>query len=211
MVASSRSLTLDVSELEGSGMVFKQVVAAVVLVLIISGITPRPSAAVDGQMLCQGSDVFSNVFESAGRARTDTCPVRDCPNGTSDCHVEYAWFTKCEWVWCTTYDQRSAWTQADQAHQVSWCQHGKHAYQLQMRVVWTASATRTVDYWGENEFVLEFGGSGSYKKVVRGMAVIGFSGGYRLGVRMETDTGAQGSSAPRAVAHSASWITLSCP
>jgi hypothetical protein len=173
-------------------------------------LTAQPASASDGQLICRGADVFSNVFSSSGRARTNACPVADCPTGTSTCQVQYAWFTKCEWAWCLGFDQRSGWTDQKTAAQVSWCENGKQQYQLQMKVTWTASAPRTVEYWGENEAVVSFGGGISYKKVVRGHAVIGFSGGYRIGVKMETDTGATGSSTPVIVSNSPGWITLSC-
>jgi len=183
---------------------------ALALVLGFLFLTAQPTAAIDGQLICGGADVFSNVFSSAGRARTNACPVADCPVGTSTCQVQYAWFTKCEWAWCLGFDLRSSWTNQITAAQLSWCENGKQLYQLQMRVVWTASAPRTLEYWGENEAVVNFGGSVSYKKVVRGGFVVGLSGGYRIGVKMETDTGLTGSSTPAVVSNSPGPITLSC-
>lgn len=181
------------------------------MALSILILAPASVSATDGDLLCRNHDVFSNVYVSASRARTNVCQLNDCPAGVSACTVQIRWKTKCEWVWCTTFEDRSGWVNINGASQVSWCQNGKNQYQLEMRTTWAASTTRTVRQYGALEGLVEIGGGFLYRLIAHGYAVAGFSGQTTYETHESTVTASAGSSPPDVVATSGnSWITLSC-
>jgi hypothetical protein len=188
-----------------------RVMVITLMALQVLLLTPISASATDGDLLCRNHDVFSNVFSSNGRARTNVCQLNDCPTGTSACDVQVRWKTKCEWVWCTTYDDRSGWVTIDGAAQVSWCQNGKQKYLLEMRTVWAASVTRTVREYSALEIQLGIDGAVISRNILHGLGVAGFSGQTTYEVNTRTVTAQSGSSTPQTVATSGtSWITLSC-
>lgn len=189
-------------------------VRAVVITLIalqLVLLTPNGVSATDGDLLCRNHDVFGNVFVSSGRARANVCQLNDCPTGVSSCTVQVRWLTKCEWVWCTTFDDRSGWVVINGASQVSWCQYGKQQYKLEMRLTWQAPTTRTVRTYGALEGLVEIGGGFLYRQIAHAFNVLGFSGESTYESHEQTVTATSGSSFADVVATSGnSWITLSC-
>ena len=173
-------------------------------------LTPVAVSATDGDLLCRNNDVFSNVFKSSNRARTNVCQLNDCPTGVSACDVQIRWKTKCEWAWCLGYDDRSGWVTIDGAAQVSWCENGKQKYLLEMRTVWSASVTRTVKEYSALEVQLGVDGGVISRYIPHGYNA-GVAGQTTYQVVTKTVTATGGSSDPRAVASSGNtWITLSC-
>lgn len=192
-------------------MRLKLLFALIALVMTYQVSLPPPTAAIDGDQFCRNHDVFSNVYVSGGRARTNVCQLNDCPTGLSQCRVQVRWLTKCEWAWCLGFDDRSGWVTINGASSVSWCQPGKHQYKLEMRVLWTAPTTRTVRNYGALEGLIEIGGGFVYRQIVHALAVLGFGGQSTYESLEKTQTGTSGESYHDVVATSGSqWITLSC-
>jgi hypothetical protein len=189
--------------------------ALLAVALLTAGLTFVATGTVsasDGQILCRGSNIFSNVYVSGGKATVSICkPPKDCPTYVSNCHIYYRWLTKCEWVWCTTFDDRSGWVLGDSATMFQWCQNGKQQYKLQYKTTWLAPTTKTMKAYGESESVIEIGGEAIYRLIARGWFNATNSVGYTFGTLMKIITATTGASDPAVVGTSgSSWITLSC-
>jgi hypothetical protein len=172
---------------------------------------PKPAAAVDGEILCAGTDIFTSVRVVTGAAQVNICNLDDCPAFLSNCFIEVRWRTKCEWVWCPTFDDRSGWIRLDGPDVARWCQKGKQQYKLDMRMSFIAPAVKQMEFRGQNETVVEIGGSIVYRLIAKFFFNVTNQTGTRLGILIATLTAASGTSASYTVATSGSgWITLSC-
>jgi hypothetical protein len=190
----------------------RALLAMVVLVSGLTFVTAGIARASDGQILCRGNAIFSNVYVSGGKATVNICnPPNDCPTYVSNCHIYYRWLSKCEWVWCTTFDDRSGWVLGDGKTVTQWCTNGKQQYKLEYKTTWLAATTKTMKAYGENESVIEIGGDFIYRLIARGWFNATNSVGYAVGTLMKSITATSGASDPGVVATSgSSWITLSC-
>jgi hypothetical protein len=164
-------------------------------------------------MLCRGTGVFTDVFTLSGKATVDLncAPPNDCPTYVSSCHIYYRWLTKCEWIWCGGFADQTGWVLGDGKTRLQFCENGKQQYKLEYMTTFTTPAVKTMKAFGENETVLEIGGSIIYRLIARGWANITNSTGYSYGTLLKTITATTGNTDPGAVATSGgSWITLCC-
>lgn len=170
-----------------------------------------PAGANDGDQLCRNTDSFSGVYVSAGKARVNLCQLNDCPAFVTNCTVQVRWLTKCEWAWCTTFDDRSGWVVVNGNSTVSWCQDGKQQYKLEYKTTWNAPAVKTMRYLQRNEYLLEIGGGGLYRGIIGAYFNATNGTGSNYGTVVQTVTATGGETTPKVVATSgSSWITLSC-
>lgn len=139
----------------------------VFLVAILLAAFAAPQAAFahnpgvhDGEVIADGSDSVGNVFVSGGQARFNLQNFGDCPVGTTNCHIEIRWLTKCLQIWCLNLDDRSGWISVPIGQDfMQYCYNdGPQQWKVDMRLSWLAPQTITVDTYGEAEAVLEVNG-----------------------------------------------------
>lgn len=165
----------------------------------------------DGEVIADGSDVVGNVYVSGGRARFNLDNYGDCPVGTTNCHIEIRWLTKCLQVWCLNFDDRSGWISVPVGQDfMTYCYNdGPQQWKVDMRLSWLAPQVITMDTYGEAEAVLEVSGVVVYRGFGRFFAK--GSGGYRHGTLVKTQTATSGYSDPSIISTSGSTaIQLSC-
>jgi hypothetical protein len=186
---------------------------ALAAAVLVSLSAPLVTKAADGEVVSRGTNVCTNVTKFSSNAAGFTCQnLGDCPIGVDGCWVEIKYQTQCEWVWCTSYDDRTGWIRLGVGQDThSYCVHGKQKWQVRMRIAWADANVTTVETWAEPELVLNAGGS----YVNRNMAKFEFNAsantGMRRGVRIATQTGTSANAGEAIIASSGgTFITLSC-
>jgi hypothetical protein len=176
---------------------------------------PNRVQASDGEVVSRGTNVCTEVTKKSSSAAGFSCNnIGDCPVGVDACWVEIKYQTQCEWVWCTTFDDRTGWIRlgvGQDSH--SYCVHGKQKWQVLHRVSWVDSNVTTVETWAEPEWMLSAGGEGLYRNVAKFLFNVSANSGTKRGVRISREAGTAHSAPDAGVAITSSggtWITLSC-
>lgn len=175
----------------------RQTALAVVACIALAGLSPGGTRASDGEIIGQGSNVFGEIFTVKHSTNPDTyrlkasfAHVHDCTAGLSNCIVEVRWHSTCMVVGCW-WDPRTPWMAVPDGQDfATYCPGGGplQQWRLEVRLKWLASAVKTVAFYGQNEQVIEIGGSITYRRVAK--AVVNYTNGtgVAFGYHMETTT-----------------------
>jgi hypothetical protein len=188
-------------------------VGPLIAVLVLLSM-PLATSAHDGEIIAAGGNVISNVYvDGYGKGHVVIQNVGDCPYRLGTCFVQVRWLTKCQWIWCLGFDDRSGWVALPQGQDwASWCYGEKSQWQVQLRWGWNATARKTVEYWGQTEYVVGVNGGVSYPYVGK----FGFDAtdqtGWRYGAHISTDYAAYTaySDAVTVATSAGSWLYPNC-
>lgn len=165
--------------------------ALVGLVLIPGTTLAHGPGTYTGELIADGSNSIGNVYlTDTGRIRVNFTNTGSCPAGISTCFVQVRYWSTCLDFWCW-WDPRSSWLTVPAGQDFySWCPGAGPAQQwkVEFRTGWTASTTKTVEHWAEDEWVVQIGGSGVYKLLAKFLFNVTNNSGYRHGTKVETAT-----------------------
>lgn len=189
---------------------------AILIALVLVAGDPSTAYAADGQMIGGDGNVASHVVDGGthGKVTFDVGSiVKDCATGLSSCSVEYRWRSKknCATCWWAT---NTNWVSLPTgATQATFCPGtGSYQMELQVRLRWSATTTKTVETWGKYESRYDIGVS---SLVTRLIASAHFNktnnAGFKGTVKLETNTATSDYGDPYTIATSGgAYISTSC-
>lgn len=165
---------------------------AVVLALALA---PTASAA-DGEVGDVGDvDSITDLFiNGAGRTTAQIDYPHDCPVGLS-CNIEVMFEHKCPEWWCLWGNQGWRVLPNPNANGVSTISANcmptgdeDNEWKLKYRIHWWAPQVKTVEIWGEWEWLIELSGAGGYRMIAEALFNVTNNAGIRIGTKLETTT-----------------------
>lgn len=190
------------------------ILATASVAVMPTGVLAHNPATHDGEVISDGTNEVGNVFiNSTGRVQVNFDNRNNCPVFISSCWVEVRFLSKCDEFWCYSFDARSDWIRVPYGQDYfAYCGGADwQQWKVETRIAWIAQTTKSVGYFGEQEQVVEIGGSILYRLMARFLFNYTNSTGYMHGAWMETYTGLSDASQSTVVATSGNyWLRGTC-
>lgn len=174
---------------------------------------PGAALGFDGEVGDAGDTTSStDVFVSGDQATFDTQYVRDCPTYIADCWIEVRFVSKCPETWCGWTYQNWRQVNSSGTAQADCLGSGNedNTWRVEYRVGFSATAPKTVEFWGENEGYFNLSGSFVYRLVAEVLFNVTNATGTRYGTKISTVTTTFGYSPTVEVATSAGQVLYTC-
>lgn len=145
-------------------------IALVALVLFaLLGGTASPASAAPGQVVGGDGNIASHVTDNGSTAKVtfDAGSIMNsCPSGMSQCFLQYRWRSRKDCLICWWANDTNWISMPTGTTQLTHCDApGNFRFDLQVRLVWNAPQTKTVETWGRNEyrFQIDVSTPGNYR------------------------------------------------
>jgi hypothetical protein len=169
--------------------------AGALIAAFLIALSSAPAVFADGEIGDMGdTDSITNLTLSGDQVMARVDYPKDCPTGLS-CQIEVQFQYKCPEIYCTTYSGQTWKALPAPVNGVSTvksiCNGGNDTdnyWRLVYRVKFWASTTKTVEWWGEGEYVVTASGSGVYRTIAEGAFNVTGNAGLRAGTKIETVT-----------------------
>ena len=184
---------------------------------VLVALSSAPAVFADGEIGDMGdTNSITDLYLSNSRVTARIDYPKDCPVGLS-CQIEVRFLYKCPEAWCanwTTQGWRAlpAPTNGVSTLQAN-CNGGQdvdNTWAMEYRVKWWAPTTKTVEWWGEIEYLINLSGGGVYRLIAEAAFNITNNGGFRGGTKIETKTATVDYSPEVQVATSAGRVFHTC-
>jgi hypothetical protein len=193
----------------------RRIVALCAAVLV--ALSSAPAVFADGEIGDMGdTNSITDLYVSGSRVTAKVDNIKDCPAGLS-CQIEVRFLYKCPEVWCLDWTSQGWRVLPSPVNGVSTiqanCNGGQdidNYWAFEYRVKWWAPTTKTVEWWGELEYLLNLSGNAVYRLIAEAAFNVTGGAGWRQGTKIETTTATADYSPAVQVATSAGRVFHTC-